>query len=562
MKIKNIFLAAIFLLCCNRLSAQVSCGWKKTTEQQLSHPVSPAGLRFQNYLRPQQTMDADSIYTLPVVVHVIHTGTAIGAPDNPTDASIIAMISNLNNAWRKNGASFGGVDMKIQFQLATRSPSCGSTNGINRVNGSSVPNYASGGITNYNAPGSAPETAVKRLSRWSNTDYINIWIVNKINGDSIYTGGYAYFPEYNSAITDGLVLNASVVDGSNKTIVHEMGHYFYLYHSFEDGNDETTCAANTDCTSQGDLICDTEPCLLLYDCASTTNSCTGNPYIVTDVTHNYSVQNNYMGYTNCQWMFTQGQKTRARAALFAFRNGLISSAALNTTAPASSPAVACIPTALYGLSPYFGVGQVDFNTLHVYSNTSDADSSFYFDRTCNQSTSVEKGKTYTLTVTGTYFNTQRIKVFIDYNNDGDFNDFGEAVLNDLQGVASGPVIIPTDLVVGARLRMRVLSDNPNLPDPSSCQLSGDATDGAGQIEDYTIVILPKKIYSINSGPWNVPATWSCNCVPQDDDEVTIKAPHSITVTAAMGAVQCGKLILENGSHFDAAGTAFKLVGKY
>ena len=470
MKLKFIFLSLIISATGNFLQAQIKCGWRKNVVPSSLRTNVVTNARFQSYLRPQQNLDADSVYTLPVVVHVIHTGGAIGSANNPSDANIIAMIANLNNAYRKNGASFGGVDMKIQFQLATRSPFCGTTNGINRVNGSSVPNYASGGITNYGAAGSAPETAIKRLSRWSNTDYINIWIVNKIDGDSIFTGGYAYFPEYNSAITDGLVLNASTVNGTNKTIVHEMGHYFYLLHSFEDGGDGTFCATNTDCTTQGDLICDTEPVVLLYDCTSTTNSCTGNPYTVTDATHNYTVQNNYMSYTNCQWMFTQGQKTRARAALFSFRNGLISSGALNTSAPTSTPTAACIPTALYGLSQYYGVGQLDFNTLHVYSNTSDADSSFYFDRTCNQSTAVEKGKTYNLSVTGCYNNTHRIKVFIDYNNNGDFNDFGEAVLNQLADVASINITIPTNLVIGSRLRMRVLADNPALPDPSSCQL--------------------------------------------------------------------------------------------
>jgi hypothetical protein len=84
------------------------------------------------------------VYTLPVVVHVINTGTAIGAPDNPSDSLINAMINQLNNAFRKKGSSFGGVDVKIQFKLATKSPSCGSTAGITRNNGSSVTNYASG----------------------------------------------------------------------------------------------------------------------------------------------------------------------------------------------------------------------------------------------------------------------------------------------------------------------------------------------------------------------------------------------------------------------------------
>ena len=79
---------------------------------------------------------ATPLYTLPVVVHVINTGTAIGATDNPSDSLINAMISLLNSGFRKTGTSFGGVDVKIQFKLATKSSSCGSTTGITRNNGS------------------------------------------------------------------------------------------------------------------------------------------------------------------------------------------------------------------------------------------------------------------------------------------------------------------------------------------------------------------------------------------------------------------------------------------
>ncbi len=492
--------------------------------------------------------------------HVINTGTRVGAPDNPDDAAINAMIANLNNAWRKNGPLYGGADMKMQFQLAVRSPSCTSTTGIVRVDGSSVPNYASGGITNINQPGSADEVAVKNLSRWPNTDYINIWIVNKINGNPNYPGGYTYFTELNSVLTDGLVLNASVVDATNKTIAHEMGHHFYLYHTFE-GYSNQTCAANTDCTNQGDLICDTEPCLFITDCGNNINSCTGNPYLVADATFNYTVLNNYMGYTNCQWMFTDGQKTRARSALFTYRQGLITSQAL--TAPTGlSPAAACIPTAAFGLSPYYGVQQVDFNTLHVYSNTSNADNSFYNDRTCNQSTTVVEGQSYLLTVTGSYLNPHYIKAFIDFNNDGDFNDAGENVLNDLNGSSSVMVIIPSAGVpIYTPIRMRVVADNPGGTAPTACQLYGNSANGSGQAEDYTLIIIPRQIYSVASGGWNVPATWSCNCVPQNDDEVTIKATHTVAITSAMGAQQCGKLILDPGSVFNA-GNNLKIMGTH
>lgn len=501
--------------------------------------------------RLQSPQANDTLYILPVIVHVIHTGAPVGSPDNPDDNAIAAMINNLNNAWRKNGPLYGGADMKMQFQLAVRSPLCTSTTGIVRVNGSSVPNYASGGITNINYAGSADEVTVKNLSRWPNTDYINIWIVNKINGNSNYPGGYTYFPELNSVLTDGLVLNASVVDGTNKTIVHEMGHHFYLYHAFADGGNETTCAANTDCANQGDLICDTEPCLLETVCTNNTNTCTASAYQVADATLNYTVLNNYMGYTNCQWMFTNGQKTRARSALFTYRQGLITSNALSLPT-GLSPAVACIPTAAFGFSPYYGVQQVDFNTLHVYSNTSEADNAFYVDRTCNQSTTLIKGQSYLLTVTGSYLNPHYIKAFIDFNNDGDFNDAGENVLSDLNGSSSVMVNIPTTGVpIYTPIRMRIVADNPGGTVPTACQLYGTSAEGSGQAEDYALIIIPRQIYSVASGAWNAPATWSCNCVPQNDDEVTIKATHAVTITAGMGAQQCGKLILDPGSIFNA-----------
>ncbi len=555
---KNILSIIFCVTTCTVFSQNQSCGWIELAKpsHQLNTQISQK--KFQPNLRPQQALDADSIYTLPVVVHVIHTGGPVGSVDNPVDDSIYAMINNLNKAFRRNGPLFGGADMKIQFQLAVRSPACGTTAGINRINGSAVPNYVAGGITNYNNPGSAPETAVKRLSRWSNTDYINIWIVNKINGNSSSPGGYAYFPEYNQSTTDGIVLQASVVNGSNKTIVHEMGHYFYLYHSFADGAFENTCASNVDCTNEGDLVCDTEPHLINYGCDSTSNFCSGDPFIIADVARNYTVLNNYMSYGSCQWMFTEGQKLRARSALLTFRNGLISSGALTNPSPLF-PAVACIPTATNGLSQYFGVQRVDFNTLHIYSNSSEADSSLYVDRSCNQVTTVEKATEYPISITGSYENTHRIKVLIDFNNNGLF-DVSEIVFDRFQGTATGTIFIPDTAFVNTPLRMRVIADNPVLPEPAACQLHGDG-DGAGQVEDYAIIVVKRKIFSVMSGNWNDPFAWSCNCVPQNDDQVTIKAGHSIAVTGAMGNLQCGKLVLQPGGVLNASGNNFKVSGR-
>src|SRR5205085_10712481 len=90
--------------------------------------------------------------------------------------------------------------------------------------------------------------------------------------------------------------------------------------------------------------------------------------------------------------------------------------------------VACIPRADYGKSFYYGVQKMEFNTLSIYSNSSMRDSGNYIDRSCNQRTTVAKGQTYTLIITGSYLNPCWFKAYIDLNNDGDFNDIGESII--------------------------------------------------------------------------------------------------------------------------------------
>jgi len=86
------------------------------------------------------------------------------------------------------------------------------------------------------------------------------------------------------------------------------------------------------------------------------NSCNGNmPFLIADTEKNYTVLNNYMGYTNCQHMFTQGQKRKSpQCFIFFLRPGLLNSKAL-TASTGILPKAACIPVATYGLSPYYGI---------------------------------------------------------------------------------------------------------------------------------------------------------------------------------------------------------------
>ena len=251
-------------------------------------------------------------YQIPVVVHVIHTGGAIGSIYNPTDAQIIDAISYLNEVY--NGTypgTTGAGDLGIQFVLAQRDPDCNPTNGINRVDGSGVSGYVAGGINQSTTLGT-DEINIKNLSRWDNTRYYNIWIVDKIDGNDGTSGqfiaGYAYFPGAPSTL-DGIVMLATQMVRGQKTLPHEMGHAFNLYHPFEGSTQAQPCPDNTDCTSEGDDVCDTDPIsenincvtgVVDFTCRTGTNPCNGAQY-------SDNTEANYMNYTNCYHVFTAGQ---------------------------------------------------------------------------------------------------------------------------------------------------------------------------------------------------------------------------------------------------------------
>ena len=277
-----------------------------------------------------------STITIPVVVHVIHTGGDVGTIYNPSDAQILRAINYLNSVY--NGTypgTQGAGDLGIQFALAQRDPNCNPTNGINRVDGSGVAGYVSGGINVDNFSG-ADEVSVKDLSRWDNTQYYNIWIVNRIDGNDgtsgQYIAGFAYFPGIGAA-KDGIVMLATQMETGQKTLPHEIGHAFSLYHPFQGSADVAVCPSNTDCNLQGDQVCDTPPIseninpmtgVIDFSCRSdlsapnNVNPCTGALFTP-------ATEYNYMNYTTCYNQFTVGQAQRMQASLATGRASLAAS---------------------------------------------------------------------------------------------------------------------------------------------------------------------------------------------------------------------------------------------
>jgi gliding motility-associated-like protein len=247
------------------------------------------------------------VVTVPVVFHIVNQNAAA-----ITDQMIIDAVAELNKAFAHLGV-YGtdpkGVDTRIQFCLATRTPDGGKTNGIDRIN-----SY----YQNIDVDLEAGKLGV--LSNWNPSKYANIWLVNSIQGEiqpSVFEcgkwermgyGGYA-------SAGGGLVVSSL----STPLVAHEMGHYLSLLHTFQGTN-----CVNNDCTTDGDLVCDTPPdrSIKSSPCSSPENSCNtdtiSGPFTV-DEPDNIS---NFMDYGSpCPSVFTQGQANRMMAFLNVFNGG-------------------------------------------------------------------------------------------------------------------------------------------------------------------------------------------------------------------------------------------------
>lgn len=442
---------------------------------------------------------SETIYEVPVVLHVMHLGDAAGTKYNPSDAQLTGMIDYLNQAFQATWAAYsnpsnGGTSVPFRFVLAQRAPDCTPTTGILRVDASGVTDYASFGIRSQSVTG-AIETDLKALSVWPANQYYNIWIVNRIDGKDGYPGtvgsfvaGYAYYPNAPSNV-DGTIMLASQALAGQKTLPHEIGHAFGLLHTFQ-GASGSTCAANTNCNTDGDLVCDTDPtnedAFFLCPASTDINPCTGTPW--------NGQQYNFMHYTACaDKRFTPGQRDRMIAAVNTVRVGLLTSAGLRPPDMQASSAV-CGPTYITFSNNGNDMGpvRIQFNTLDDSSFSYSRDYHYYEDNTCNMGTTVMAGQTYSLRLS-TRSNRQIAKAWIDFNDNGLF-EASEKVLESLtpsSGLTSNrythtaDVAIPAGAVQNKPLRLRVLADWMTNTAIQPC-------DGLmyGQTEDYSLTVVP------------------------------------------------------------------------
>ncbi|MGG7036123.1 MAG: M43 family zinc metalloprotease [Flavobacterium sp.] len=278
-----------------------------------------------------------SVYKIPVVIHVMHKGEAIGVGTNISDDLIKAKIRAINEQYRKIPGSSGdgaGVDMEIEFVLAVRDPQGNQTSGIVRYDMSSKSSYMNYGIKHYGSNGIS-EASLKSLSYWNSNIYYNIWTVSEIDGNKGGSSGIhawaTFAPSHGSSMDGAVILSNYFKDPNSTTETHELGHALNLYHTFEGDNNGNSCPPSN--PAQGDLCADTAPHKrTVTDCSATTNSCYPDN---TDLGY----LNNYMnyGFAICQNMFTADQKNRAVTALTTLRSSFLSTTSTNKFIPNAAP---------------------------------------------------------------------------------------------------------------------------------------------------------------------------------------------------------------------------------
>lgn len=258
--------------------------------------ISPAAQRLEAETRHavQYGGMRDELIVIPIVFHVIHDN----GEENISDEQIFNAVDILNRDFAALNpdlddviAEFSGItaNIEIEFRLAKKDPNGNCHPGITRT------------VSPLTFEG---DDTVKELIAWPRDMYLNVWVCEDANG----AAGYAYLPgsvdNWQNQWLDGIVVQNSYLGAigtssvnRSRTLTHEVGHWLNLRHLWG-GSNTPGEAGNCDLD---DGVSDTPESMGWTSCNLDGESCGSLDNV-----------QNYMEYSYCSNMFTQGQKVRMR----------------------------------------------------------------------------------------------------------------------------------------------------------------------------------------------------------------------------------------------------------
>lgn len=238
-------------------------------------------------------------YIIPVVFHIVHANGS----ENISDEQINDAIEVLTRDFTMGNSDTSAVisefksiiaDVGIEFRLAKRDPSGNCTNGIVRT------------VSNLTHSGGENLKSISPI--WPRNKYLNVWVAADLSSGA---AGYTYNPGSVDGMwgagVDGIVMKSSYVgrvgtgsETRSRTLTHEVGHWLNLRHTWGGTNNP---GLPENCFTD-DNVADTPNTIGWTTCVIYGESCGGLDNV-----------QNYMEYSYCSKMFTEGQKARMLAAL-------------------------------------------------------------------------------------------------------------------------------------------------------------------------------------------------------------------------------------------------------
>lgn len=310
-----------------------------------------------------------AVYTIPVIIHVIHGGQSPGTFPNLAQGQLNSQIQVLNDDFAGVGYNIGNYPANAFTAWATNTTIAAASKdalgrikiantgvtfclalkdslgnilpepGIDRVDYNSITAPLTGTFTSknpaaavYNTPGKFQgfiNGYIKPNTIWNLSKYMNLWVTDEQAAVGLL--GYATFPPLSTLTGIPGSLGTSTTDGFwawaaafgskvifpggtystgydlGRTCTHEIGHWVGLRHIWGDGACLTDYCNDTPPASASNF----NNCPVTYPLKS--GSCAGPP----SNSPNGEMFMNFMDYTfDCaMFMFTEDQRTRIQTAM-------------------------------------------------------------------------------------------------------------------------------------------------------------------------------------------------------------------------------------------------------